>query len=34
VIDRRYFQGLPSPAAAALVTGFFWVMIDKEHRGC
>ncbi len=30
VIDRRYFQGLPSPAAAALVTGFFWVMIDKN----
>ena len=30
VIDRRYFQGLPSPAAAALVTGFFWVMIDKD----
>ncbi|MEF8712469.1 MAG: CDP-diacylglycerol--serine O-phosphatidyltransferase [Accumulibacter sp.] len=30
VIDRRYFQGLPSPAAAALVTGFFWVMIDKQ----
>ncbi|EXI68246.1 MAG: CDP-diacylglycerol-serine O-phosphatidyltransferase [Candidatus Accumulibacter adjunctus] len=30
VVDRRYFQGLPSPAAAALVTGFFWVMIDKS----
>ncbi len=30
VTDRRYFQGLPSPAAAALVTGFFWVMIDKD----
>ncbi|MBL8396901.1 MAG: CDP-diacylglycerol--serine O-phosphatidyltransferase [Candidatus Accumulibacter sp.] len=30
VVDRRYFQGLPSPAAAALVTGFFWVMIDKD----
>ncbi|MCM8595825.1 CDP-diacylglycerol--serine O-phosphatidyltransferase [Accumulibacter sp.] len=30
VIDRRYFQGLPSPAAAALVTGFLWVMIDKQ----
>ncbi|HPT49187.1 MAG TPA: CDP-diacylglycerol--serine O-phosphatidyltransferase [Accumulibacter sp.] len=30
VVDRRYFQGLPSPAAAALVTGFLWVMIDKD----
>lgn len=30
ITDRRYFQGLPSPAAAALVTGFFWVMIDKD----
>lgn len=28
VIDKRYFQGLPSPAAAALVAGFVWVMMD------
>ena len=26
VVDKRYFQGLPSPAAAALVTGFIWLM--------
>src|SRR5574337_393626 len=26
VVDKRFFQGLPSPAAAALVTGFVWVM--------
>src|SRR5512141_2725649 len=25
VIDKRFFQGLPSPAAAALVAGFVWV---------
>ncbi|MFH1604876.1 MAG: CDP-diacylglycerol--serine O-phosphatidyltransferase, partial [Pseudomonadota bacterium] len=25
VVDKRYFQGLPSPAAAALVAGFIWV---------
>jgi CDP-diacylglycerol--serine O-phosphatidyltransferase len=25
VVDRRYFQGLPSPAAAALVAGFLWL---------
>jgi CDP-diacylglycerol--serine O-phosphatidyltransferase len=28
VVDKRYFQGLPSPAAAALVTGFIWVATD------
>jgi len=26
VVDKRYFQGLPSPAAAALVAGFIWIM--------
>ena len=30
VVDKRYFQGLPSPAAAALVAGFVWVLIDFE----
>ncbi|MCB1931621.1 MAG: CDP-diacylglycerol--serine O-phosphatidyltransferase [Candidatus Accumulibacter sp.] len=30
VVDKRYFQGLPSPAAAALVAGFLWVMIEKD----
>lgn len=33
VTDKRYFQGLPSPAAAALVAGFVWVMIDKGVSG-
>jgi CDP-diacylglycerol--serine O-phosphatidyltransferase len=33
VTDKRYFQGLPSPAAAALVAGFVWVMIDKNIPG-
>jgi CDP-diacylglycerol--serine O-phosphatidyltransferase len=28
VVDKRYFQGLPSPAAAALVIGFIWVAVD------
>jgi CDP-diacylglycerol--serine O-phosphatidyltransferase len=28
VVDKRYFQGLPSPAAAALVTGLIWVFDD------
>ncbi len=28
VADKRYFQGLPSPSAAALVAGFVWVIED------
>lgn len=28
VVDRRFFQGLPSPAAAALVIGLIWVIDD------
>ncbi|CAN7619606.1 CDP-diacylglycerol--serine O-phosphatidyltransferase [Pseudorhodoferax sp. LjRoot39] len=30
VVDKRWFQGLPSPAAAALVTGFIWLMTELE----
>lgn len=33
VMDKRYFQGLPSPAAAALVAGFVWVAIDNGFSG-
>jgi CDP-diacylglycerol--serine O-phosphatidyltransferase len=33
VVDKRYFQGLPSPAAAALIAGFVWVMHDYEITG-
>lgn len=33
VVDKRYFQGLPSPAAAALVTGFIWLMTDQGVKG-
>jgi CDP-diacylglycerol--serine O-phosphatidyltransferase len=33
VVDKRYFQGLPSPAAAALVTGFIWLMTDFGVSG-
>jgi len=32
VVDKRYFQGLPSPAAAALVTGMIWVLDDYGVR--
>src|SRR5512135_3324946 len=31
VIDKRYFQGLPTPAAAALVAGFVWVVLDDNR---
>ena len=33
VVDKRFFQGLPSPAAAALVIGFIWVMDDQGFQG-
>lgn len=33
VVDKRYFQGLPSPAAAALVAGFVWLMDDLRFDG-
>lgn len=33
VMDKRYFQGLPSPAAAALVAGLVWVMIETGVSG-
>jgi CDP-diacylglycerol--serine O-phosphatidyltransferase len=33
VVDKRFFQGLPSPAAAALVTGFIWLMTDAGVSG-
>ncbi|WP_225721591.1 CDP-diacylglycerol--serine O-phosphatidyltransferase [Candidatus Vallotiella sp. (ex Adelges kitamiensis)] len=29
-LDKRYFQGLPSPAAAALVAGFLWLATDNR----
>lgn len=33
VVDKRFFQGLPSPAAAALVIGFIWIMDDVGYKG-
>jgi len=30
VVDKRFFQGLPSPAAAALVAGFVWLASDNK----
>jgi CDP-diacylglycerol--serine O-phosphatidyltransferase len=28
VVDKRYFQGLPSPSGAALLMGLIWVLVD------
>ncbi len=33
VVDKRYFQGLPSPAAAALVAGFIWLLTEQGFGG-
>ena len=33
VVDKRWFQGLPSPAAAALVAGFIWLTTEAGERG-
>ena len=32
VVDKRFFQGLPSPAAAAVVIGLVWVVDDAGYR--
>jgi len=31
VVDRRFFQGLPSPAAASLLAGLIWVATDLRE---
>ncbi|MCI0653884.1 MAG: CDP-diacylglycerol--serine O-phosphatidyltransferase [Methylococcaceae bacterium] len=31
--DKRYFQGLPSPAAAAILAGFVWVATEYSLEG-
>jgi CDP-diacylglycerol--serine O-phosphatidyltransferase len=28
VVDKRYFQGLPSPSGAAVMTGLVWCLVD------
>ena len=32
VVDKRFFQGLPSPAAAAIVIGLVWVVDDAGFK--
>ena len=31
--DKRYFQGLPSPSAAAVIAGLVWVGVDNSVIG-
>jgi CDP-diacylglycerol--serine O-phosphatidyltransferase len=33
VADKRYFQGLPSPAAACVVAGMVWALNEYQIRG-
>jgi CDP-diacylglycerol--serine O-phosphatidyltransferase len=30
--DKRYFQGLPSPAAAAILAGFLWMSLEYGYQ--
>jgi CDP-diacylglycerol--serine O-phosphatidyltransferase len=30
--DKRYFQGLPSPAAAAILAGFIWICLEYNYQ--
>lgn len=33
IIDKRFFQGLPSPAGAALVAGMIWLATNLGYSG-
>jgi CDP-diacylglycerol--serine O-phosphatidyltransferase len=33
IADKRYFQGLPSPAAACVVAGMVWALNEYQIRG-
>jgi len=32
-VDKRYFEGLPSPSAAGLVSAYVWMMNDLQREG-
>ncbi len=32
-VDKRFFQGLPSPSAAALIAGAVWIGADEQIAG-
>jgi len=31
LLNKRYFQGLPSPAAAAIPAGFIWICLEYNY---
>jgi CDP-diacylglycerol--serine O-phosphatidyltransferase len=31
--DKRFFEGLPSPSAAAILAGFVWMLSDLQREG-
>jgi CDP-diacylglycerol--serine O-phosphatidyltransferase len=33
VVDKRFFQGLPSPAAACLIAGLVWALNEYQVKG-
>lgn len=33
LVDKRYFQGLPIPSAAAIIAGFVWMSIEYDING-
>lgn len=33
IVDKNFFQGLPSPAAAALIAGFIWLITESGFKG-
>ncbi|MBV8465364.1 MAG: CDP-diacylglycerol--serine O-phosphatidyltransferase [Burkholderiales bacterium] len=33
VVDKRFFQGMPSPTAAAMVAGLVWVSLEMGWKG-
>jgi CDP-diacylglycerol---serine O-phosphatidyltransferase len=33
VADKRFFEGLPSPSAAAVLAGFVWMLSDLQREG-
>jgi len=33
IVDKKYFIGLPSPSAAAIVAGYVWVVHDYDQSG-
>ncbi len=30
--DKRFFQGLPSPAAAAILAGYIWINLEYDYQ--